>query len=158
MILPDHRMRELIYKPKVEGERLKPVERPLAWPIAQKQIQPASLDLRIAEDISLSRFDFKMVHTLEKVIMPPDVCGFIDGRSSAGRLGLFVHHAVWIDPGFEGVLTLEMFNAGPAQITFPAGSSICQMVFLRLESPAEAPYAGHYQGQTHAQESKHKTG
>lgn len=92
--------------------------------------------------------------TKETVSIPRELAATVLGRSSLGRLGVSVHQtAGFIDPGFEGEITLEMFNHGPAPVDLHVGDRICQMVLFRLDYPARDPY-GHkgsqYQGQTGA--------
>ncbi|WP_306298989.1 hypothetical protein [Bacillus sp. OV166] len=49
---------------------------------------------------------------------------FVEGRSSIGRLGLFIQNAGWVDPGFEGHITLELYNANRVPIELRAGRRI----------------------------------
>lgn len=89
--------------------------------------------------------------TRETVALPDDLTAQVLGRSSLGRLGVSVHQtAGFIDPGFEGQITLELSNHGPAPVELTPGRRICQIVFSELSSPALRPY-GHegsqYQGQ-----------
>lgn len=96
--------------------------------------------------------------TLERVKIPDDLVGHVLGRSSLGRLGISVHQtAGYIDPGFEGQITLELSNHGPQAVKLEPGHRICQIVFEELSSPAERPY-GHersqYQNQSGATTSR----
>ena len=88
-----------------------------------------------------------LASTMEYIKLPADVTAFVEGRSSIGRIGLFVENAGWVDPGFEGELTLELFNANRQPIRLQAGRRICQLVFSRMDQPTSAPYRGKYQGQ-----------
>ena len=89
-----------------------------------------------------------MLATTEEVIRLPDyLTAFVEGRSSIGRLGLFIQNAGWGDPGFEGAITLELFNANAAAMRIVAGRRICQLVIARADGPVARPYAGKYQGQ-----------
>jgi len=104
--------------------------------------------------------EFVLATTLEWVKIPRNLVGRVEGRSSLGRLGLIVHAtAGFIDPGFEGQITLELSNLGNNSIVIYAGDRICQICFEQLSSIAEKPY-GHkdrhskYQGQRGVQESK----
>src|SRR5687767_9987671 len=55
--------------------------------------------------------EFVLASTLERVGLPDDLVGRVDGKSSLGRLGLLTHAtAGFIDPGFEGHITLELSN------------------------------------------------
>jgi dCTP deaminase len=97
---------------------------------------------------------FALGTTREHVKIPNGLVARVEGKSSIGRIGLCVHAtAGYIDPGFEGQITLEFYNMGPATILLKSGFPICQLAFERLTSPANRPY-GHlslkskYQGQT----------
>lgn len=90
--------------------------------------------------------DFCLATTREHISLPKDIAAYVEGRSSIGRLGLFVQNAGFIDPGFEGQITLELFNASRNAITIAAGQTLCQIVFLRTEG-VEMAYAGKYQNQ-----------
>ncbi len=75
----------------------------------------------------------------------------IEGRSSVGRLGLFVHvTAGFGDAGFEGYWTLEMFAVQPVRIY--AGVSICQIFYHEVTGQVEE-YCSKYQGNTDIQPS-----
>jgi dCTP deaminase len=79
--------------------------------------------------------------TLEEITMPEDIGARIEGRSSWGRLGLIVHStAGYIDPGFQGRLTLEISNIGMLPILLYPKARICQIAFETLSSPAEKSY------------------
>jgi dCTP deaminase len=94
--------------------------------------------------------EFLLGSTMEKVHIPHDLCGHIDGKSSIGRLGVFVHvSSGFIDSGFTGNVTLEIFNCSDKEFELYHGMSICQIVFETLTSPVAKPYGrrgNHYQG------------
>lgn len=102
---------------------------------------------------SLYSGEFALGSTVERVKIPDHMVGRLDGKSSLGRLGLFVHAtAGYVDPGWDGQLTLEFFNASPIPIWLHPGMRICQISFQQLSSPANRPYGGDtlnskYQGQ-----------
>jgi dCTP deaminase len=96
---------------------------------------------------------FALGHTLERVALGAGSCARVEGRSSIGRLGMIVHvTAGFIDPGFNGQITLELYNLSPYRYRLQAGQTICQLAVEALQTPAERPY-GHpsygskYQGQ-----------
>lgn len=95
----------------------------------------------------LPAHSFVLATTMEWIKLPSHITAFVEGRSSIGRMGLFIHNAGWIDPGFEGNVTLEMYNANSLPIKLQAGRRICQFVFSLLDKPAEHPYHGKYKGQ-----------
>jgi dCTP deaminase len=105
--------------------------------------------------------EFVLGRTLEQVRIPDDVVARIEGKSSLGRLGLIVHAtAGFVDPGFEGTLTLEITNLTRVPIKLYAGLPIAQLSFMGLDAPAEHPYGSaelgsHYQGQVAATESRY---
>lgn len=90
---------------------------------------------------------FVLASTVEYIHVPIDIGVYVQGRSSIGRTGLFIQNAGWIDPGFRGQITLEMYNAGSYPIVLPAGIRIGQLIFQRLDGFTDKPYNGKYQGQ-----------
>lgn len=147
-----------------------------------KSIQPASVDITIGDSFStitdvpnggiieldepleytttkqtsylLLPKQFVLATTQEYFVLPNDLTAFVEGRSSIGRLGLFIQNAGWVDPGFEGQITLELFNASNWAINIKAGTRVGQLVFARMDKPADNPYNGKYQGQIGATGSK----
>lgn len=99
------------------------------------------------DTITLPPHTFLLATTMEYVKLPNDLTAFVEGRSSIGRLGLFIQNAGWVDPGFEGTITLELYNANSLPIQLTAGRRICQLVFCKMDQAAQNPYRGKYQGQ-----------
>jgi dCTP deaminase len=97
---------------------------------------------------------FVLATTMEYIRLSDNMTAFVEGRSSIGRLGLFIQNAGWVDPGFEGEITLELFNASNCAIELYAGRRIGQLVFAQLDRDAEKPYRGKYQGQRGATGSR----
>jgi dCTP deaminase len=150
-------------------------------PLEDYQLQPASIDLRLGghflkidensvesitldqplsyvqikrEQIVIPPQSFLLAVTREFIRLPADITAFVEGRSSIGRIGLFIQNAGWVDPGFAGTITLELFNANRLPIRLNAGRRICQIVFARMDSAASRPYAGKYQNQREAMGSR----
>lgn len=98
--------------------------------------------------------EFVLATTVEYLKIPSDLRGRLDGRSSVGRKGLFVHNAGFFDSGFEGEATLELFNFSGRPFEIKAGQRICQIEFTQCLTPSEKPYAGKYQGQRGATGSR----
>ena len=97
---------------------------------------------------------FVLATTMEYFELPNNMTAFVEGRSSLGRMGLFIQNAGWVDPGFKGEITLELFNANRCAIELKAGRRIGQLVFAEMDDFALHPYNGKYQGQTGATGSK----
>jgi dCTP deaminase len=97
--------------------------------------------------------EFVLGSTVERVRLPDDLVARLEGKSSLGRLGLLIHStAGYVDPGWDGYLTLELSNVANLPITIYAGMKIGQISFFRLTSAAEHPYGSKdrgskYQGQ-----------
>lgn len=150
-------------------------------PIIEEQIQPASVDLRLGnhflkvdentiESMSLDKeikyveftsneviippHSFLLATTLEYIKLPNHLTAFVEGRSSIGRIGLFIQNAGWVDPGFEGEITLELYNANRLPIKLTAGRRVCQLVFAEMDKEALCPYNGKYQKQRSATGSR----
>jgi dCTP deaminase len=95
--------------------------------------------------------EFVLGSTLERVVVPNDLVARLEGKSSLGRLGLLIHStAGYVDPGWDGHLTLELSNVANLPITLYPGMKIGQISFFKLTTEADVPYgaAGNkYQGQ-----------
>jgi dCTP deaminase len=108
--------------------------------------------------------EFILGRTVEWVELPDDIVARIEGKSSLGRLGLIVHAtAGFVDPGFQGTLTLEITNFNSVPIVLRPGLPIAQLSLMSLDAPAERPYGheqlgSHYQGQREATESRYEGG
>lgn len=150
-------------------------------PFEDYLIQPASVDIRLGNTFSMiedssdgiialdkqihykvfetERYlllpgQFVLATTKEYFSLPNDITAFVEGRSSLGRLGLFIQNAGWVDPGFEGEITLELYNANRCAIELQAGRRIGQLVFAQLDREALNPYNGKYQKQKGATGSR----
>ena len=97
--------------------------------------------------------EFVLGSTLEVVELGDDIVARLEGKSSLGRLGLLIHStAGFVDPGFEGHLTLELSNVATLPIAIYPGMRIGQLSFYELSTAAEFPYGSEaagskYQGQ-----------
>lgn len=140
----------------------------------ESQLQPASIDLTIAEevvplsqreapesgdgDIVFDPWSSYLCSTREYIDLPRDVCAFVKGRSSIGRLAIQVHTAGFGDPGWHGELTLEVVNFSDKRHTFEAGDRFCQIVLLPLDQPPSTSYDekddAKYNGQSGPTESR----
>ncbi len=98
--------------------------------------------------------EFVLGSTLERVKLPDTLVSRVEGKSSLGRLGLLVHAtAGYVDPGWDGHLTMELSNVSKLPIKLYYGMKIGQLSFLELTTPADRPYGSpglrsKYQGQT----------
>ena len=147
MILSDREIREYISRGELSIS-----------PLEQDNVQPASVDFTLGDSYSIlesntsgiiypdiditamyNRFytdefiilphQFVLATTREYIKLPPNLTAFVEGRSSWGRLGLFIQNAGWVDPGFEGEITLELYNANSRAIALREGMRIGQFVF-----------------------------
>ena len=150
-------------------------------PLNNDQIQPASIDMTLGNTFSVigdcangiidpaQKVEYRIFEVDEFVLLPnqcvlattqeylklpKNLTAFVEGRSSWGRLGLFIQNAGWVDPGFEGEITLELYNANRCAIKLSAGMRICQLVFAKMARDAINPYNGKYQKQKRATGSR----
>jgi dCTP deaminase len=106
------------------------------------------------EPFMLHPGEFVLGSTLERVKLGDDVVARLEGKSSLGRLGLLIHStAGFIDPGFEGHITLELSNVATLPIAIYSGMKIGQISFYQMTTAAEFPYGSpelgsKYQGQS----------
>jgi len=111
--------------------------------------------VEVAEDepFILHPGEFVLGSSLERIRLPDDLVARLEGKSSLGRLGLLIHStAGFIDPGWDGHVTLELSNVANLPITIYYGMRIGQLSFVQLSEPADAPYGADglgskYQGQ-----------
>lgn len=136
----------------------------LVNPYNEEMLQPNSIDLTLSNELKtlngkcidlrqdtykLKPKEFLLGSTSEVIHMPYDLCGHIDGKSSIGRLGVFIENSGFVDSGFTGNITLEIYNASDREFELFHGMSICQILFQTLTSPVKKPYGqrnNHYQG------------
>lgn len=152
-------------------------------PILPKQIQPASIDLRLGyeflipndrtsiiditkepEGVSkvvdvqkgfiINPGEFVLATTMETIKIPDTHTAWLEGRSSVGRRGLFIQNAGWIDPGFEGEITLELFNANKKPLRIYPEIRVAQLIVCELDRNCANPYSGKYQNQAGVVQSR----
>lgn len=150
--------------------------------VDESMINPASLNIRLGNSFLVPRSDqtimlgdevrytrhvvdvpggwftikpgqFVLGTTLERLNLPDRISAFVQGRSSIGRIGLTIQNAGFVDPGFQGHITLELINDSPFNIALLPGYPVGQLVFLET-SEVEHPYSGKYQGQVEATGSR----
>jgi len=154
MLLPDWKIRKEI----------------LIEPFSEESLQPSGYDLRVGREayVNDKLIDVEregkflvpprthaLVLTLERVKLSDDVMGDMKIRSSLAREGLLGSFA-WVDPGWDGNLTLMLFNASDEPVELGYGERFVQIAFIRLEGPAKNPYRGNYQGSRRIALSKRK--
>jgi dCTP deaminase len=125
-------------------------------------IDPAREQPGLTERVTASREEPFVLHpgeftlgtTIERIALPADIVGRLEGKSSLGRLGLLIHStAGYVDPGWDGMLTLELSNVANLPILLSPGMKIGQISFSRMTTEVDRPY-GHpdlgsrYQGQS----------
>jgi dCTP deaminase len=131
-------------------------------PYDEALLQPSSVDVRVdrlfrvfhnnrypyidvkveqAELTELVEVEFVLGSTLERIRLPDDLVARLEGKSSLGRLGLLIHStAGFIDPGWDGHVTLELSNVANLPITIYPGMKIGQISFMQMTEPAATPY------------------
>jgi len=134
--------------------------------------QPSSIDLRLGEGflsingttlgdetLTVQPNSFVLASTLENIELSSSLVAKLEGKSSIGRKGIFVHvTAGYVDPGWKGRLTLEIYNASSEPYVLQSGNKICQIRFMRLSSPVDRMYGdpaleSHYQNSEGTQAS-----
>lgn len=111
------------------------------------------VEVEEGEPFMLHPGEFVLGSTLERVRLGLDVVARLEGKSSLGRLGLLIHStAGFVDPGFEGAITLELSNVATLPIAIYPGMKIGQISFYQMTTPADHPYGSpelgsKYQGQ-----------
>jgi dCTP deaminase len=105
------------------------------------------VEVRDGRPFILHPGEFVLATTLERVALPADVVGRLEGKSSLGRLGLLTHAtAGFVDSGWDGHLTLELSNVATLPIAIYPEMKIGQISFMRMTTPAEHPYGSDVRG------------
>ncbi len=131
-----------------ENHRYPHIDPSVEQPDLTRLVEPTG-----GEPFILHPGEFVLASTYEVVQLPDDVAGRLEGKSSLGRLGLLTHStAGFVDPGFDGHVTLELSNVATLPIKLWPGMKIGQLCLIRLSSPSEHPYGSavygsRYQGQ-----------
>ena len=129
----------------------------------RQNTQDLTEEVEVGEDapIFLQPGEFVLASTLESISLPDDIVGRLEGKSSLGRIGLLIHStAGYVDPGWQGHLTLELSNVAKLPVTLYYKMRIGQISFLRLSSPVERTYGStglgsKYQGQVEPTTSRY---
>lgn len=135
-------------------------------PYEEDNLQPNSLDVRLgksfgrygnslidvakqetfkiesfeANEVIIQPHEFLLAETRENLTLPANIVATIEGKSSLARMGLSLHQTGgWIDAGFSGTITLELYNANAVPIKLYAGMKIGQLVFEKTEK-CHVPY------------------
>ena len=109
----------------------------------KEQVDDLTEPVEIAPDgvFLLHPGEFVLGSTAERIGIPDDIVGRLEGKSSLARLGLVIHStAGFVDAGFEGHLTLELSNVATLPITLYPGMKIGQISYLQMSTAAEHPY------------------
>ncbi|BDZ71913.1 dCTP deaminase [Methanobacterium petrolearium] len=121
------------------------VRKPCIDPLDKSDLESymESFHLDESEAFIIHPGEFALATTYEAVKLPDDLVARVEGRSSMGRLGITMHvTAGYIDPGFQGKITLEISNIGKMPVALYTGQRVCQIVFETMTSPSQRPY-GH---------------
>ncbi len=108
------------------------------------QLNPAGVDLRVHENIEMKPGERRLAATLERVELSKDLLGILHIRSSLAREGIIASLAL-VDPGFQGQLTVSLYNAGDRLVRLRKGERFIQLSLIRLGSPSTTMYDGKYQ-------------
>jgi dCTP deaminase len=117
---------------------------PVTVEMRDEHLVPCSLPF-----IVLQPYEFVIARTNEIVTLADNIVAHLHGKSSLARIGLDIHSTAGIiQPGFQGVIILELFNKFPYPIKLMAGQPICALTFERLDTPTTKPYRGQFWGQS----------
>jgi dCTP deaminase len=115
-------------------------------------LSSAGYDLRVAERVELFPGACRLVDAMESFNMPLDLIGRLYTKSTWAREHIRVANTI-IEPGWRGILRLELSQHFGEPIIIEAGTGVAQVVFDRLEEPTEQGYEGKYQDQGMAQDA-----
>lgn len=149
--------KKLVFEPKLENDQIGPASIDLKLsPVfkvfhleKQSLLDPRkglpndfmkTYKMKPGENFILHPNNFILASTTEYIKVPDDITVRVEGKSSLARMGILVHTAGFIDPGFEGTITLEISNQSNLAVVLYPGMYICQIAVEEMSSPAEIPY------------------
>lgn len=142
----DVRLASLIRVPHLRDFRPIDLRRPVTD-------QTDSVD--ITTGFLLPQDGFILASTVERLIVPNNLVCRVEGKSSLARLGIQIHSAGFIDPGYRGTVTLEITNFLPKPVILYPDILIAQLAFEELSGKCERPYSGRYQSSEGAVASRY---
>jgi dCTP deaminase len=98
----------------------------------------------LGQHFALHVGQFALASTMEYIKLPPDLAGYVLGRSRWARVGLVIAMAAFVHPTFCGTLTMELQNLGNVPIELFPGTLIAQLVLMRACPPC-APQPSRFQ-------------
>ncbi len=122
---------------------------------APSTLNPAGLDLKISRDLSLPPHRRNLASSRERIELSNSLLGILHLRSSLAREGLFASLAL-VDPGYQGQLTISLYNAGDRQVNLTEGERFIQLSLFRLSIPSTKGYNGKYQNSRGVVSSRRK--
>ena len=162
MLLSDKTIRALLDSgdvrivPEPMGEHMQPISVDLS--LGNSWVKDNGPRLRM-DHILVAPGEFLLASTHERLTLPNHIAGFVHGKSTWARQGLLVEAAGVVDPGFDGTITLELFNMSAHPVPLSAGFRICQLTLHAVDAAVLRPYGSaglnsHYQGQTRAEPAR----
>jgi len=103
-------------------------------PVRHRQQKHERFDVPFGHSFLLHPGSLALVPTLEWVKLPTNLQGIVTARSSWAREGLNIATATIINPGYQGIVTLELANFGEIPIRLYPGLRLAQLALYRLES------------------------
>jgi len=125
-------------------DRLVAIIKELLHPVYDDVVREAGLDLHV-KWMTIPPHGFVLPWTKEHITLPDNLIGFCNLRSTWARRGLIIPPTI-VDPGFQGQLVIEVFNAASYAIHIPDDSRFLHLVLAEVDGAI--PYKGQYQGQT----------
>lgn len=126
------------------GREIVYLKRTLTNEIDLKKLFPSDMVERFLMDpkrgFSIKPGEHYLATTEELVELPSDLTMIVVGKSTIGRIGLVPVTAGYVDPGFRGQITLEIYNVSHTPVIIYPGMFFAQGVILRMSSPAKIPY------------------
>lgn len=117
------------------------------------EVKYENITVEDGEVLWLAPGEFCLATTMEHIRLMNREAAFVQGRSSIGRAGLTVENAGFVDPGFDGHITLELKNESNHSIGLIPGYRVAQLVFMQVTGISRV-YTGKYQGQVEATGSR----
>src|SRR2546425_252071 len=146
MLMTDNEIRQAMESGKLTIENF-----------SDRSLEPASYDMRVGKRLLISNDEreidleargsstlepgtFALLTTHERVRLDNTIAGHIGVKSYYTRKGIVMLSGLQIDPGFEGVLVIGLYNASPRSLTLDYLAPFCTVEFHQLARPVSRPF------------------
>jgi dCTP deaminase len=109
-------------------------------PYSETQVEAAHVNLHLGESdamkddvLTIKPRGFVLARTLERITLPKDLCGQLEGRSKLAQLGLSVEQSsTLVEPQSDTTMVLEIYNVSSEIVRLERGKKVAKLILMRI--------------------------